>query len=163
MSFRREALAGLQFDARLRGRDIKPHDDSGFSMRVRRAGWKLLYDPAVAVDHFPSIHEAARRTYVSGQPLGDTKEYFGQCYNLAITLWDELSGAGRAAFAVWWLLVGTRGQPGLLQAVKLTPREGATIWRKFLLSQHAISIVYAAKLAGRRKRQAAPPGARVAD
>ncbi len=158
MSFRREAIAGLEFDTRLRGRDVQPHDNSGFSMRVRRAGWKLRYDPAVLVDHFPSA--GAARSYVSGQPLAEPDAYSSQCYNFAMTLWDELSPAGRVAFAVWSPLVGTRGQPGLLQAVRLTARERATIWRKFLLCQHAIATVYLAMLARRFSRGAPPPGAR---
>ncbi|HWA14885.1 MAG TPA: glycosyltransferase family 2 protein, partial [Gemmatimonadales bacterium] len=53
MSFRREALAGHRFGRGLRGGAAQFGEDLALSLQVHRAGWKLLYDPSVAVDHFP--------------------------------------------------------------------------------------------------------------
>jgi GT2 family glycosyltransferase len=150
MSFRLDATAGLAFDDRLRGRRIQAHEDFAFSMAVRRVGWKLLYDPAVALDHYALRRDQARRTYVAGRSLADAQDYFDQSYNYALALWDELPAPGRAVFAAWSLLVGTRVHPGLLQTVRLTPGEGRAIWRKFALCQRAIAAVYV-RMAGNQE------------
>jgi len=142
MSFRAVAIAGLRFDARLRGRAIQAHEDFAFSMAVRRAGWKLLYDPAVCVAHFAHRADRARRTYVAGLGGAD-EDYFDQCYNHALALWEDLSPAGRAAFGLWSPLIGTRARPGLIQVLRLLPREGAAIWRKFRLCRRAVAAAHA--------------------
>ncbi len=154
MSFRAEATAGRWFDTRLRGRKIQAHEDFGFSMSVRRAGWKVLYDPAVSLDHYAFRRDQAHRTYVAGKNLADSEDYFDQCYNHTLALWDELPAARLAAFAIWSLLIGTRAHPGLLQTLRLTPSEGKAIWRKFLLSQRANVAVYVDRLTERRPRPA---------
>ena len=159
MSFRREATAGLQFDTRLRGRKIQAHEDFGFSMTVRRAGWKLLYDPAVALDHYAFHGDATRRTYVASKGLADARDYADQCYNHALVLWDELSPASRVAYGLWLPLIGTRANPGLLQTLRLTPREGIAIWHKFFLCQQALVHVYATALNTHRVTPAASPAA----
>lgn len=56
MSYRRTAIGALRFDTRLRGTGAQVHNDidMAFSMSVRRAGWRVMYDPRIAVDHFPA-------------------------------------------------------------------------------------------------------------
>ncbi|MBE7567493.1 glycosyltransferase [Acidithiobacillus thiooxidans] len=54
MSFRRTAMEGLRFDTCLRGMGAQVHNEMGFSLAVKRRGWKLMYDPEVAVDHYPA-------------------------------------------------------------------------------------------------------------
>ncbi len=147
MSFRVAATAGVRFDARLRGRAIQAHEDFAFSMAVRRAGWKLLYDPAVCLDHFAHRADRARRTYVADigavAHSGADDEYFDHCYNHALALWEDLSPAGRAAYKLWSPLIGTRARPGLLQVLRLLPREGAAIWHKFRLCRRAVVAAHA--------------------
>jgi len=53
MNYRRAAIANLRFDQRLWGPGAQAHNDMAFSLAVRR-GWKLIYDPRVAVDHYPA-------------------------------------------------------------------------------------------------------------
>lgn len=54
MAFRRTALAGLRLDERLRGSGAQMHWELALGLAVKRAGWRLIYDPAVAVDHYPA-------------------------------------------------------------------------------------------------------------
>jgi glycosyltransferase involved in cell wall biosynthesis len=152
MSFRLEATGGISFDARLRGRKIQAHEDFGFSMAVRRAGWKLLYDPAVALDHFAFCRDQLHRTYVASKSLSDAEDYYDQCYNHTLALSDQLPPASMVVFVVWSFLVGTRAHPGLLQSVRLTPSEGKAVWRKFLLCQRAIRTVCVGLLASSEPR-----------
>jgi hypothetical protein len=70
-------------------------------------------------------------------------EYFDHAYNQALAMRDELSPAAFAVFAAWSLLIGTRGHPGLVQAVRLTLSEKSAIWQTFLLRQRAIATLIA--------------------
>jgi glycosyltransferase involved in cell wall biosynthesis len=54
MSFRRTAITELRFDKRMRGTGAQVHFELAFSLSLKRAGWKIIYDPKIAVDHYPS-------------------------------------------------------------------------------------------------------------
>ncbi|RMF68041.1 MAG: glycosyltransferase, partial [Cyanobacteria bacterium J069] len=54
MSVRRAAIAHRRFDTRMRGTGAQVHFELAFSLALRRAGWTLVYDPAVLVDHYPA-------------------------------------------------------------------------------------------------------------
>ena len=51
IAFRRPVLDAVGFDPRLRGRGAQPHWEVSTCLGVKRAGWKVLYDPSVVVDH----------------------------------------------------------------------------------------------------------------
>lgn len=145
MSYRAETFTALRFDLRLRGRGSQPHDDLAFSLAVRRAGWKLVYDPEALLEHYATQRDEPRH-YVAAIRLTDPAGYFDNAYNYVIALWPNLSPPRRAIHAVWALLVGMRVLPGLAQAVRLTPSEGAAAWRKFLICQQAHFAAYASFL-----------------
>lgn len=142
MSYRAEAFATLRFDQRLRGQGSQPHDDLTFSLAVRRAGWTLIYDPAAQVEHYAARRDEPR-SYVATTTLTDPAGFFDSCHNYVVALWDTLSPSRRVAYAAWAMLVGTRGLPGLVQAVRTTPVQGLAAWRKFLLCQQAHLAAYA--------------------
>ncbi|GLU33253.1 glycosyltransferase family 2 protein [Trinickia caryophylli] len=128
MSYRRAALEGIRFDERLRGTGAQIHNDMAFSMRVKRAGWKLIYDPKVAVDHFPAPRLGDdQRTAQSELAMRNA------AYNLHLTLREFLPPIQRAVAWWWWMLVGTRSAPGLVHPLMaITSKEGASIrerWR----------------------------------
>src|SRR3954470_14209837 len=58
MSYRREAIAALRFDARLRGTGTEQHNDWAFALAVGAAGWRVAFDPAVVVDHYEASRGA---------------------------------------------------------------------------------------------------------
>jgi cellulose synthase/poly-beta-1,6-N-acetylglucosamine synthase-like glycosyltransferase len=114
MSYRRSAIDALRFDARLRGEGAQVANDLKFSLSLRRAGWTLLYDPAVAVDHFPGVrHDDDRRDRFSA--LAERNK----AHNQTLALLDFLPPGRRVVFLCWSFLVGTRDVPGLLQVVRL--------------------------------------------
>ncbi|MDO9713365.1 glycosyltransferase [Paracraurococcus lichenis] len=137
MSYRRAAIEGLCFDRRLRGAGAQPLEDSSFAMTVRMNGWKLLYDPAVAVDHF-SAHHSTPRAYAwsaETKAMPDESGLFDFAHNEVVAVWRALSPGGRLAFVAWSLLVGTSIAPGLLQAVRYMPRLGSRTWRRLWTTQ----------------------------
>jgi GT2 family glycosyltransferase len=134
MSFRAEAFAQVRFDTRLKGRGAQPREDTAFSVAVKAAGWKLAYDPAAVVDHYAAVRDEARH-YVEVKALADEQSFREFSYNDIVSIWPALSGVRRAAFVCWSVLVGTGVCPGLVQAIRYTPRLGAAAWRRFFVAQ----------------------------
>jgi cellulose synthase/poly-beta-1,6-N-acetylglucosamine synthase-like glycosyltransferase len=116
MSVRRAAIQSVRFDKRLRGTGAQVHNELAFSLAVKRAGWKLIYDPAVAVDHYlaPRFGEEQRDRY----------EWTNAAYNETLSLLEHVTPMRRLVFIIWAVLVGTRSSPGLLQWLRFLPREG---------------------------------------
>lgn len=127
MSYRRTAIGGLRFDMRLRGTGAQVHNDLAFALAIKRAGWKLIYDPSILVDHFPAARfDADARGAFNAAALSDAS------YNEALILMEHLTGARRGAYLIWSELIGSRASPGLLQWVRLRlagDALGAAKWR----------------------------------
>jgi cellulose synthase/poly-beta-1,6-N-acetylglucosamine synthase-like glycosyltransferase len=126
MSFRRQAMHGLRFDGRLRGTGAQVHNDLAISLAVRRAGWKLIYDPAVAVDHYP-----AERHDEDARGRFDRKAVANAAHNEMMILLEHLGPTRRIAFMLWAWSVGTRASPGLAQWLRLWPSEGGLATAKW--------------------------------
>jgi GT2 family glycosyltransferase len=114
MSYRTSAIRGLQFDERLLGRGAQVHNDMAFALAVGKRGWKILYDPAVIVDHFPGsrFDEDARQAY---SPLAAANA----AHNETLIVLEHIGPIRGALFVIWSLLIGTRAVPGLLQYPRL--------------------------------------------
>jgi cellulose synthase/poly-beta-1,6-N-acetylglucosamine synthase-like glycosyltransferase len=125
MSYRRAAIGTLRFDTRLRGSGAQVHNDLGFSLAVRRSGWKLIYDPQVAVDHYPAerFDEDARR-------VASDSAYRNAAFNQALILCEALGRSRAWLFLMWAMTVGTRSAPGLLQLLRLYASEGSAALTK---------------------------------
>ncbi|NTZ86968.1 glycosyltransferase family 2 protein [Burkholderia metallica] len=116
MSYRRAAIERLHFDTRLRGAGAQVHNDMAFSMEVQRAGWTLLYDPAIAVDHFPAERfDDDRRDAASLNAISNG------AYNLQLTLREHLPPVRREIAWWWWALIGTRVYPGFAHVLLSLP------------------------------------------
>ncbi|MBS0379250.1 MAG: glycosyltransferase [Proteobacteria bacterium] len=129
MSFRRAALGGVRFDERLLGGGAQVSNELGVSLAVKRAGWRLLYDPAVAVDHFPAArHDEDQRDQFSWPAVHNA------AFNEALLITEHLGGVRRTAFLVWALALGHRGAPGFLQWLRLLWVEPQRATRRFTAS-----------------------------
>jgi GT2 family glycosyltransferase len=154
MSFRRTAIADLTFDARLRGMS-SPCEDLAFSMAVKRRGWKLVYDPAVLVDHYPG-RTTEPRHYATIFSAVDCEGLTNFAFNQVITLRDELHGPRFVVFVIWSILIGTRACPGLMQALRFTPKLGVQSWRRFAYFQKGLREAVFAGPGGVRTGAARP-------
>lgn len=126
MAFRRAAIGGWRFDQRLRGQGAQVHNDRAFCLAVRRTGGRLLYDPAVAVDHYP-----AQRFDADGRCGFCSRAQADAAHNDTLTLLEHLPTWRCLAFAAWAVLVGTRADPGIAQLVRLLPSERLTAMRRW--------------------------------
>jgi cellulose synthase/poly-beta-1,6-N-acetylglucosamine synthase-like glycosyltransferase len=125
MSYRRAAVGETRFDGRLRGVGAQVCNDMAFSVAVRRKGWALLYDPAVAVDHYPGVrHDEDQRREVSYLACRNA------AFNQALIVSEALGRRRSLLFVSWAVLIGTRGEPGLLQMLRLYPAQRAAAWTR---------------------------------
>jgi GT2 family glycosyltransferase len=135
MSYRGSALAGLRFDTHLRGAGTEQYNDWVFGLAVKASGWRLVFDPPVAVDH----DEAARgegNPRFAAVPRVAAEHAHNQTYGAA----RYLPARRLVAHLLYSGLVGTTTSPGLalLLLNLLWRREplGVSV-RRFRLSQQA--------------------------
>ena len=129
-SYRRSALASIRFDQRLLGTGAQIHNELGLCLALRRAGWKLIYDPAAAVDHYlgERFYEDQRK-----KCFNDIA-FMNSVHNETLVLLEHLPPAQRVVFFMWAILVGTRDSLGFVQLLRLLPSEGGLAARKWLAS-----------------------------
>ena len=129
-SYRSVALRGLRFDERLRGEGPQPYEDYFFSMTVKRAGWKLVYDPAVAVDHYHSPRIEGHRVSDETRHGFNSVAATNRVHNQTLMLLEYLPSPQRLVFALYAVLVGARSGYGLLQWFRFFPNEGELAGKK---------------------------------
>jgi cellulose synthase/poly-beta-1,6-N-acetylglucosamine synthase-like glycosyltransferase len=126
-AYRVEALRPIGFDRRLRGTGAQVYWELSLGIALRRAGWRLVYDPQILVDHFtaPRFDEDQRHGF---NPVAMSN----LAYNEAIVRLEHLSLAERFAYVVWAVAIGTRAVPGLLQRFRFARTEGAIAGKKYV-------------------------------
>jgi len=129
MSFRRSAIAEMHFDHRMRGNGAQLHFELAFSLALKRAGWKLIYDPKIAVDHFPG-----QRFNEDQRNQVNNLAFFNAVHNETLVLLENLPLIRRTVFVFWAILVGTRDAPGFVQWLRFLPKEGSLAGQKLRAS-----------------------------
>jgi glycosyltransferase involved in cell wall biosynthesis len=112
MAYRRAAVGVRRFDTRLRGTGAQVGNDLSFSLGIHRTGWKVVYDPLVAVDHFP-----AERFDGDGRDARSLNALSDAAYNLHLILQEHLQGLRRELAWYWYMVIGTRVNPGLVHVL----------------------------------------------
>ena len=111
-AFRGALLRAVGFDHRLRGAGAQMHWELGVCLPLRRAGWRLVYDPRIAVDHdiAPRLGaDTLHRGAFTAPPLVDA------VHNETVELLEGRGPASAVVFMCWALLVGSREGPGAVQ------------------------------------------------
>jgi glycosyltransferase involved in cell wall biosynthesis len=135
MSWRRSAILDLRIDERLHGSGAQAHTEIALSLAVRRAGWSIVYDPLVAVDHYPAARPTADpRLSQNQRSLFNATAMTEAVHNETLGLLDHLPWPNRVVFLLWAVAIGTRIAPGLLQYLRFLPREGALATDKWWAS-----------------------------
>ncbi len=133
-SFRTTAIAPIGFDTRLRGAGAQVYNEVPACLGVKQAGWRLVYDPQVTVDHYLGTrHDRDQR-----QKL-DKVATENRAFNLRLVLNEIQPGWLRVMALVWQLAVGNQEAPGI-----------AWLWRHKLKGRNDILAVYRASLTGWR-------------
>jgi GT2 family glycosyltransferase len=118
MAFRRAALA---IPEGLRGSGAQVHQEVSMCLWARKRGWKIVYDPAIVVDHYPAKRfDADRRERPEAKAVSDA------AYNYVFSL---LSFEPQLFWrrALYGVLVGDRGIPGFARAVAAVGKRDADV------------------------------------
>jgi cellulose synthase/poly-beta-1,6-N-acetylglucosamine synthase-like glycosyltransferase len=129
MSYRMAAIKSLGFDERLLGTGAQVHFEIMLCLTLKRTGWKLIYDPALAVDHYP-----AQRFDEYQRDKFQEIAWINRVHNETLALLDYLPPTRRTVFLVWAILVGTRRAPGFVQCLRLLPSQDNLATQKWLAS-----------------------------
>ncbi|MBR8833853.1 MAG: glycosyltransferase [Stigonema ocellatum SAG 48.90 = DSM 106950] len=129
MSFRSSAIGKLRFDERMRGTGAQVHFEMAFTLTLKRTGWQIIYDPSVAVDHYP-----AQRFDEDQRNRFNDIAFINLVHNETLVLLEHLPPIRRAVFLVWAVLVGTRDSLGFVQWLRLLPTEGKLAGQKWVAS-----------------------------
>ena len=129
MSFRRAAILGWHFDERMKGTGAQVHFELAFSLKLKRAGWKLIYDPQVAVNHYPAkrFDEDRRNSF-------NQIAFANAVHNETVALLEYFSPLQKLAFLFWATTIGTREAMGFIQWLRFLPSEGLLAGKKLLAS-----------------------------
>jgi GT2 family glycosyltransferase len=153
LAMRAAPLRAIGFDGRLRGAGAQLHWELGVCLGLRRAGWKLIYDPSIIVDHHvaqrPGTDQLHRGTFGSAAMIDAV-------HNETLLILEHLSPIERVAFLVWEGLIGTVAAPGYLNAVRLRAQGhhwAFDAWRATRRGRKlAFSAFEAARTAAQRKK-----------
>ncbi|MBN3882871.1 MAG: glycosyltransferase family 2 protein [Nostoc sp.] len=129
MSFRTQAIGQLRFDERMRGTGAQVHFEMAFTLALKRAGWKIIYDPNVAVDHYPAqrFDEDQRNNF-------NEIAFINLVHNETLVLLEHLPFIRRIVFLFWAIFVGTCDSLGLVQWLRFLPSQGQLAGKKLLAS-----------------------------
>lgn len=147
LSGRGDLLRSVGFDSRLLGTATEHHSEIGLCLTLRRMGYRVVYDPAIAVDHRSLPRVVETREFGPLQVRNAT-------HNETLSLLGYLSPIGRVAHLLWSTMVGSRGAPGFAQSARLLITTGnpqLALLRANLRGRRLATTTY------RRGRQGALP------
>lgn len=129
MSFRRTAIRQMQFDERMKGTGAQVHFELAFCLRLKSAGWKLLYNPEVLVDHYPAkrFDEDQRKSF-------NSTAFINSVYNETLAILEYFSPIQCIVFLFWSNLIGTRGNFGIIQLLRFLPQQKSLAIKKWQAS-----------------------------
>ncbi|MGO9899332.1 MAG: glycosyltransferase family 2 protein [Solirubrobacteraceae bacterium] len=130
MSFRREAVAELGFDKRLRGVGSQVHSELSICLPLKQRGRRVVYDSRIQVAHYPAP-----------RPYGDGREDHGHAaitaftHNEALAILDHFGSVRRLVYFVWGVALGTSASPGLAVLARDVIRRRRGAWLRFFAAQ----------------------------
>jgi glycosyltransferase involved in cell wall biosynthesis len=146
LSVRGELLRELGIDERLRGAGTEHHWEVALCLALAGRGFRIVYDPAIAVDHHLQERVEDSRRF-------DASELRDSTFNETLALLEYLPAWRRASFLVWALAVGTSPTPGVAQMLRALPSSGAESWWQFIGAQAGLFAGVRAYRRSRRTRR----------
>lgn len=140
-AFRLPLVRAVGFDERLRGKGAQVHWELALCLALRRAGWRLVYDPAIRVRHHVGVRhdeDQLHRGRFAVAPHEDA------VFNETLALAEHFTGVRRTVLGAWTMLVGTAEAPGLVQLPRVLIRDGRVALKRWLATQRARRAGYRA-------------------
>jgi GT2 family glycosyltransferase len=125
-AYRAAPVKEIGFDTRLRGNGAQVHWELSLGFAMKRRGWKLIYDPLISLDHHEGPRFDEDQLHRNGY---NSIALENAAYNETIILLENFTPLQRAAFLTWSAVIGTKGEPGLLQLGRLltAPRQNGVL------------------------------------
>jgi GT2 family glycosyltransferase len=117
LSVRGDLLRQLRFDERLRGVGTEHHWELALCLALRRRGYRIVYDPAIAVDHHPQPRVDDSRMFNSSE-LRDAR------HNETLAVLEHLPASRGGFHLIWASAIGTSSAPGIVQLIRSLPSRG---------------------------------------
>jgi GT2 family glycosyltransferase len=129
MAFRKTALDPVGFDERLAGEGAQHHSELAACLGIKRAGWEVVYDPAVAVDH-----NEGPRYGPTLRGFGDLSHLTAAAHNETYALLRWLPSWRKPVALLYGLVLGYRETPGLITGVEqaLRTRQVGQVARRWM-------------------------------
>ena len=133
LSVRGELMREVRIDERLLGVGTEHHWELPLCLTLRRRRLRVVYDPSIAVDHYPQPRIDDSRQFSPGELRDST-------HNKTLAVLEHLPAWRGAVYLAWASLVGTRGEPGLAQMVRLLPSRGRSALAMFAGTQAGLLL-----------------------
>ncbi len=128
-AYRTVPLREIGFGTHLRGTGSQWGWELRVGLALQRRGWRLVYDPALGVDHHIEPRQVDDQYH---RGVFNADELIVAASNETAILLEFLPWWRVAAFLLWAVLVGTRMLPGVLQVPRLLLMGNGLRWREFL-------------------------------
>lgn len=124
-AYRAAPMKAIGFDDRLLGGGAQVNWELFINLAFRRAGWTLIYDPLIAMDHFPAQRfddDLNHRGIFTGP------QHQQAVHNGTLAVWEHFPTPQKLTYLLWFLLVGTRNEAGLLHFFLRIARRDRQAW-----------------------------------
>jgi GT2 family glycosyltransferase len=111
LSVRGELIRQVGFDTRLLGITTEHHWEIGLCLRLLRMGYRIVYDPATAVDHRPQPRVAEAREF-------GPRQVRDAAHNETLALLEHLPAWRQPIYLAWAFAIGTSTTPGVAQTIR---------------------------------------------
>ena len=126
MSFRTPLVKFPEF---MKGKGAQVHFEVFLCLRIRRLGYKLIYDPELRVDHYPATrHDIDQRNAIVRDAVANAS------FNLSVALLHGLPAYRRPARIAYGVLVGDRRMPGVARVLYGAAKGDRAVMQTFLPS-----------------------------
>lgn len=150
MCVRGDLLREVRFDERLRGVGTEHHWELALCLTLRRRGLRIVYDPAIGVDHMPQPRVDDSRQF-------DRAEVRDAVHNETLAVLEYLPRRRWPAHLAWAAAVGSGARPGLAHAVASPLLGRGSRWQEFRGAQQGVLLgLRAARGRGDRPPAVAP-------
>jgi glycosyltransferase involved in cell wall biosynthesis len=128
LSVRGDLLREIRIDERLRGVGTEHHWEVGLCVTVLRLGFRVVYDPSIAVDHHPQPRVDDSRRFSS-------RELRDATHNESLAMFEHLPAWRRPIYVAWAFAVGTGTTPGVVQLLRSLILHRQLNWSRFRSAQ----------------------------
>jgi len=111
MSFRRDVAAQLEFDMEL-NRNVAQGYEIDIGLQVRRLGWKVIFDPLLAIRHY-----SAPRATVGARSVDNAESVKWYAFNQLRVCLRRFSFGRKSTSLIYQFTIGERRAPGFLPLV----------------------------------------------